>query len=135
MEIRSESQKSHVDHGWPCTDDIDTLVAAITRTLTNPGNPAHAVDTLNYADTLFGRLDLLLRRGHSLPSGWRVAPDAHVRAHDDVDTLYDLVSESLREMGGPPVCWKALRDAGPAWSTLVEALREGSPLLGPWSRD
>lgn len=124
-------------HGGYCRagSGADALVAEITRTLTAPGHPAHAVRTLNHADAAFGRLDFALRRGGQLPSGWKVAPDACDPAHEYVDTLYDLVSETLRDRGGPPTCWKALRSAGASWASLVQVMHEGSPLPGPWSRE
>ncbi|WP_239646060.1 hypothetical protein [Nocardiopsis valliformis] len=116
----------------------DELVSEIGRLLRNPGRSAHAVRTLTRVDGLFSELDRQLRSGGPLPSTWRAAlrppPPSSRRgiAYEYATQCYDAVSETLREVGGVVVAWRALREAAREWERLNRALIERAPLPEPW---
>ncbi|USY19522.1 hypothetical protein NE857_30510 [Nocardiopsis exhalans] len=112
----------------------EAMAAQVSRLLATPGLPPRAVATLRRADSAFGLLDALLRSGAPIPGCWRVDSDAENYKARYLTDVYDRLSEALREDGGAPHAFAALRSACQEWKALDAALRAGSPLPEPWQR-
>ncbi|GAA1459330.1 hypothetical protein NE857_26810 [Nocardiopsis exhalans] len=112
----------------------DAMAAQVSYLLATPGLPPRAVATLRRADGAFNVLDGLLRSGGPVPACWRVASDAGNYKARYVTDVYDRLSEALREDGGAPHAFTALRSACQEWKALDAALRAGAPLPEPWQR-
>ena len=112
----------------------DAMAAQVSRLLATPGLPPRAVGTLRRTDSAFGLLDALMRSGAPVPGCWRVDSDAEGYKARYVTDVYDALSEALREDGGAPYAFAALRSACQEWKSLDAALRAGAPLPEPWRR-
>lgn len=110
----------------------DIMVTELSRLLATPGFLGRSVATLRRADGAFNVLDELMRDGDPLPRRWSV--QGGPERHGPVTELYDSVSETLREEGGPAQSFMALRRAVAYWGALDTALRSGGPLPEPWRR-
>ncbi|WP_229826335.1 hypothetical protein [Nocardiopsis terrae] len=104
----------------------------MSRLLATPGTYGDSAANLRRADSAFDVLDRLMRDGAPLPSRWPVERDGN--GHEHVTVLYDSVSESLREVGGPLRSFASLRRAVADWHELDTVLRSGGPLPEPWQR-
>lgn len=89
----------------------EAMAAQVSRLLATPGFPPRAVATLRRADGAFNVLDGLMRNGAPLPGCWRVDEDAEDDEAQHVTDVYDALSEALREDGGAPHSFAALRSA------------------------
>ena len=131
------------EHSWATeADRSDALVAEISRLLADPGRSSHATRTLARVDRLFFELDRRIRTGLPLPTRWLASrvrpsapPGARGIAYDYATPCYDSLSETLREVGGVVVAWRALAEASRHWTRLNNALVERSPLPEPWLRE
>lgn len=110
----------------------DVMVAELSRLLAKPGFLGQSVATLRRADGAFDVLDELMRSGGPLPCCW--PGKGRPERHGPVTELYDSVSETLREVGGPVQSFMVLRRAVAYWRELDAALRNGWPLPEPWQR-
>lgn len=113
---------------------VDTYVNELSVLMTNLGHPAHASVRIRQCDRLFSAIDHHMRDGGALPLRWRVNRNAGVSDRDAMDTVYDALSEALRERGGVVADRAALDIARREWERLDGLIRDGSPLPSPWAR-